>query len=293
MSVVWATGDTPPIEKPVDALTKSASARPSVPTSAATFCSSTRRSPEVTTRTAASSDVRRNTMLLAIWPSSTPRADAASAAVRPVTGSITTSWGWPSSASRRCDAHGAVGEWSLSHPAILPVASRTTHEAPAGSQELHGGPAGRGGYPRSESSTTRHPAQECHDSHRHRRLPDRATGVDPAVGDPVVADVADAGLRAGQAGRDRSCAASHAPGADDHVRLFLAPPGSAAPPTPEQWREFDSREYTPVDNDPGGRLGRLRLPRARRRDGLGVGGERPDRLGVRDRRAAPEQRRRR
>jgi len=42
----------------------------------------------------------------------------------------------------------------------------------------------------------------------------------------------------------------HAPGADDHVRLFLAPPGSAAPPTPEQWREFDSREYTPVDNDP-------------------------------------------
>ena len=41
-----------------------------------------------------------------------------------------------------------------------------------------------------------------------------------------------------------------APGADDHVRLFLAPPGSAAPPTPEQWREFDSREYTPVDNDP-------------------------------------------
>jgi len=41
-----------------------------------------------------------------------------------------------------------------------------------------------------------------------------------------------------------------APGADDHVRLFLAPPGSAAPPAPEQWREFDSREYTPVDNDP-------------------------------------------
>ncbi len=41
-----------------------------------------------------------------------------------------------------------------------------------------------------------------------------------------------------------------APGADDHVRLFLAPPGSAAPPAPEQWREFDSREYTPVANDP-------------------------------------------
>ncbi len=41
-----------------------------------------------------------------------------------------------------------------------------------------------------------------------------------------------------------------APGADDHVRLFLAPPGSSAPPTPEQWREFDSREYTPVDQDP-------------------------------------------
>ena len=41
-----------------------------------------------------------------------------------------------------------------------------------------------------------------------------------------------------------------APGADDHVRLFLAPPGSAAPPAPEQWREFDSREYTPVDYDP-------------------------------------------
>ncbi|HEY3337077.1 MAG TPA: siderophore-interacting protein [Propionicimonas sp.] len=41
-----------------------------------------------------------------------------------------------------------------------------------------------------------------------------------------------------------------APGADDHVRLFLAPPGSSAPPTPEQWREFDSREYTPVSHDP-------------------------------------------
>jgi NADPH-dependent ferric siderophore reductase len=41
-----------------------------------------------------------------------------------------------------------------------------------------------------------------------------------------------------------------APGADDHVRLFLAPPGSAAPPALEQWREFDSREYTPVANDP-------------------------------------------
>ena len=42
----------------------------------------------------------------------------------------------------------------------------------------------------------------------------------------------------------------HAPGADDHVRLFLAPSGSAAPPAPEQWREFDSREYTPVASDP-------------------------------------------
>lgn len=41
-----------------------------------------------------------------------------------------------------------------------------------------------------------------------------------------------------------------APGADDHVRLFLAPPGSPAPPAPEQWREFDSREYTPVASDP-------------------------------------------
>jgi NADPH-dependent ferric siderophore reductase len=41
-----------------------------------------------------------------------------------------------------------------------------------------------------------------------------------------------------------------APGADDHVRLFLAPPGSSAPPAPEQWREFDSREYTPVAHDP-------------------------------------------
>jgi NADPH-dependent ferric siderophore reductase len=40
-----------------------------------------------------------------------------------------------------------------------------------------------------------------------------------------------------------------APGADDHVRLFLAPPGTPAPPSPEQWREFDSREYTPVASD--------------------------------------------
>jgi len=41
-----------------------------------------------------------------------------------------------------------------------------------------------------------------------------------------------------------------APGADDHVRLFLAPPGCAAPPVAEQWREFESREYTPVAHDP-------------------------------------------
>ena len=41
-----------------------------------------------------------------------------------------------------------------------------------------------------------------------------------------------------------------APGADDHVRLFLAPPGTPVPPSPEQWREFDSREYTPVASDP-------------------------------------------
>lgn len=40
-----------------------------------------------------------------------------------------------------------------------------------------------------------------------------------------------------------------APGADDHVRLFLAPPGSPAPPALEQWREFDSREYTPLASD--------------------------------------------
>lgn len=41
----------------------------------------------------------------------------------------------------------------------------------------------------------------------------------------------------------------NAPGADDHVRIFFAPPGSAAPPASEQWREFESREYTPVASD--------------------------------------------
>lgn len=41
-----------------------------------------------------------------------------------------------------------------------------------------------------------------------------------------------------------------APGADDHVRLFFAPAGSPPPPTAEQWREFESREYTPVASDP-------------------------------------------
>ena len=77
------------------------------------------------------------------------------------------------------------------------------------------------------------------------------------------------------------------------MRLFLAPPGSAAPPTPEQWREFDSREYTPVDNDAEAGWVDFDVLVHARRDGLGVGGERPDRLGVRDRRAAPEQRHRR
>jgi NADPH-dependent ferric siderophore reductase len=41
----------------------------------------------------------------------------------------------------------------------------------------------------------------------------------------------------------------HAPGADDHVRLFLAPPGSPLPDSTEGWREFPSREYTPVAAD--------------------------------------------
>lgn len=40
------------------------------------------------------------------------------------------------------------------------------------------------------------------------------------------------------------------PGADDHVRLFFPPPGAAGPTTPEEWREFPSREYTPLRTHP-------------------------------------------
>ncbi len=43
-----------------------------------------------------------------------------------------------------------------------------------------------------------------------------------------------------------------APGADDHVRLFFAPVGAAAPGDPEQWRAQPSREYTPLDSDADG-----------------------------------------
>ena len=39
----------------------------------------------------------------------------------------------------------------------------------------------------------------------------------------------------------------NSPGADDHVRIFFAPPDLAAPAAPESWREFDSREYTPLN----------------------------------------------
>ncbi len=40
-----------------------------------------------------------------------------------------------------------------------------------------------------------------------------------------------------------------APGADDHVRIFFAEPGTAGPDTPEEWRELPSREYTPLHAD--------------------------------------------
>ena len=66
--VACASGDTPPIVKPVLAFTNSASARPMAPTICATFFSSTRRSPDATTRIATSSDLRRKTTLLAICP---------------------------------------------------------------------------------------------------------------------------------------------------------------------------------------------------------------------------------
>jgi hypothetical protein len=71
--LAWPIGETPPIANPVFRRTKSASARPTLPTSASTFFSSTRRSPEVITSTAASSDRRRKMMLLAIWPTPTPQ----------------------------------------------------------------------------------------------------------------------------------------------------------------------------------------------------------------------------
>lgn len=41
-----------------------------------------------------------------------------------------------------------------------------------------------------------------------------------------------------------------APGADDHVRLFLVPADTEVPDTEEAWRELPSREYTPVQADP-------------------------------------------
>ncbi|MGC3993758.1 MAG: siderophore-interacting protein [Propionicimonas sp.] len=41
----------------------------------------------------------------------------------------------------------------------------------------------------------------------------------------------------------------HAPGADDHVRLFFAPADGPVPSTPEEWRELPSREYTPMNAD--------------------------------------------
>lgn len=40
-----------------------------------------------------------------------------------------------------------------------------------------------------------------------------------------------------------------APGADDHVRLFF-PPAEVRPQSLDQWREFPSREYTPVTAAP-------------------------------------------
>lgn len=39
------------------------------------------------------------------------------------------------------------------------------------------------------------------------------------------------------------------PGADDHVRLFLVPPGADVPADSEGWRAMPSREYTPVAFD--------------------------------------------
>lgn len=41
----------------------------------------------------------------------------------------------------------------------------------------------------------------------------------------------------------------HAPGADDHVRIFFAPADGPLPGTPEEWRELPSREYTPLNAD--------------------------------------------
>src|SRR6218665_32860 len=100
---------TPPIEKPVRALTKSASARPILPTWAATFFSSTRRSPEVTTSTAASSLWRRKIMLLATCPTRMPSASAACCAVGAAASSICGIWAWPcacNAAATRCTASG-------------------------------------------------------------------------------------------------------------------------------------------------------------------------------------------
>src|SRR5450830_601623 len=105
----WPTGDTPPMAKPVLARTKSASARPVLPTRASTFFSSTRRSPEAITSTARLSLLRLKMMLLAIWPTATPRVSAASWAVRQDSPSICGAWGWPlacSAAATRCTPSG-------------------------------------------------------------------------------------------------------------------------------------------------------------------------------------------
>src|SRR3569832_1896961 len=89
---------------------------------ASTFFSSTRRSPEVMTSTAASADLRRKMMLLAICPTWMPSASAACCAVRAASSSITGECGWPFSCNARatrCTPSGSDGDSASDMGTIL------------------------------------------------------------------------------------------------------------------------------------------------------------------------------
>ena len=98
--LMWPTGATPPMAKPVSARTKSASARPSTSPAVAAMCfSSTRLVPLASTRIASPVSSPRKTSDLTIWETVQPMASAASCAVRVLASSSTASSARPEAAS--------------------------------------------------------------------------------------------------------------------------------------------------------------------------------------------------